>query len=234
MSNTTTPSLLLIGASRGLGLAMAEAFVERGWRVVGTVRGSGRTGLHDLADRHPDRIAIEQVDVTDEAALAALGDRLAPRRFEMLFVNAGAVNRRLDDGRFDTSTDEFVRVLTTNALGPWRAVERLAPRVTDDGLIGVMSSGQGSLANNEKGGNEVYRCSKSALNMLMRSYAASAQAQGRSLLLMAPGWIRTEMGGPEAPASMDEAVPQVVDVVLAQRGRPGLRYLDRQGRTVPW
>jgi NAD(P)-dependent dehydrogenase (short-subunit alcohol dehydrogenase family) len=97
-----------------------------------------------------------------------------------------------------------------------------------------MSSGQGSIANNETGLREVYRGSKAALNMFMRSFAARQQGTGRAMVLMAPGWIRTDLGGPDAPFTMEEAVPSVVEVLLSRLGNAGLEYLDRFGKTVPW
>lgn len=228
------PTILLIGASRGLGLAMAAEFLKRGWRVVGTVRGEAPTKLHDLAAAHGDRLGIERLDITEPAEIAALRDRLAGRRFDILFVNAGTANARREQTMADISTAEFVRVMVTNALSPLRVVEGLQHLVPSDGMIGVMSSGQGSIANNTNGRYDIYRGSKAALNMYMRSHAARHAEAQRALVLMAPGWIRTELGGPDAPVGPDEAIPQVVDVLLAQRGKPGLRYLDREGRTVPW
>ncbi len=97
-----------------------------------------------------------------------------------------------------------------------------------------MSSGQGSIANNTNGVNDVYRASKAALNQAMASYAGRHANEGRALVLMAPGWIRTEMGGANAPFSVEEAMPQIAEVLVAQLGAAGLRYLDRNGRTVPW
>ena len=152
----------------------------------------------------------------------------------MLFVNAGTANHDQSETIADTSTEEFVRVMVTNALGVMRAVEGLQGLVRADGVIGVMSSGQGSIANNEKGGHEVYRGSKAALNQYMRSYAARHAGDGRALALMAPGWIRTELGGPEAPFSVEETIPELVDTLIAQQGREGLRFIDRHGATVPW
>jgi NAD(P)-dependent dehydrogenase (short-subunit alcohol dehydrogenase family) len=236
---TETPArppgeLLLIGASRGLGLAMAAEFVTRGWGVVGTVRGTARTGLHDLADAQPDHLAIEQLDITEPDQIAALRHRLAGRRFDVLFVNAGVAGRNPAETMADVSTDDFVRVMVANALSPIRVIEALQGLVATDGLIGVMSSGQGSVARNEGGRSDVYRASKAALNQAMRSYAARHAAEPRPLLLMAPGWIRTDLGGPNAPVGVEESIPLVVDCLLAKRGRPGLEYLDREGRTVPW
>lgn len=228
------PSMLLVGASRGIGLAMAEELLERGWDLVGTVRGGGRTGLHELAGSYPERLVIELVDVTRAEQLAALRERLAPRRFDALFVNAGTANPRPDDTMADIDTEEFVRVMVTNALGPMRCLEMLDGLVRPAGLVGVMSSGQGSVANNQQGGRELYRASKAALNMLMRSYAARQRGSGRSLLVLAPGWIRTELGGPDATFTLEQAVPDIVDCLLAKRERPGLEYLDRNGKVVPW
>ncbi len=97
-----------------------------------------------------------------------------------------------------------------------------------------MSSGQGSLANNTNGNYELYRGSKAALNMFMRSFAVRQADTGRAFVLMAPGWIRTHLGGPDAPLTIEESIPSLVNVLLAKRERPGLEYLDRLGRTVPW
>ena len=233
-SSDKAGALLLIGASRGIGLAMAGEFVERGWTVVGTVRGDARTGLHDLADRHAGRISIERLDMNEPDEVASLRSRLSGRSFDMLFVNAGTANADQEETIADVSTEEFVRVMVTNALSPMRAIEALQDRVAADGVIGVMSSGQGSVANNEKGGHEVYRGSKAALNMYMRSYAARQADNPRALVALAPGWIRTGLGGDKAPFSLEETVPDIVSVLIAQAGRPGLRYLDRFGKDVPW
>ncbi len=101
------------------------------------------------------------------------------------------------------------------------------------GLIGVMSSGQGSVSNNTNGMREVYRGSKAALNQFMRSFAARQAGTQRALVLMAPGWAHTELVGPDARLTIEESIPSLVNVLLAKQGRPGLEYLDYLGRTVP-
>jgi NAD(P)-dependent dehydrogenase (short-subunit alcohol dehydrogenase family) len=233
-SNQTVPTILLIAASRGLGLAMAAEFLKKGWNVVGTVRsGSGRTKLHDLADEFTGRLDIETLDICEQTQVAALRERLSGRTFEMLFVNAGTTNNEKDTIG-EVTTQEFVRVMVTNSLCPMRVIESLQDLVAPDGLVGVMSSGQGSIANNVTGMREVYRGSKAALNQFMRSYAARNSETRRAMVLMAPGWVRTELGGPDAHLSIDESVPNLVNVLLKKKGNAGLEYLDYLGRTVPW
>jgi NAD(P)-dependent dehydrogenase (short-subunit alcohol dehydrogenase family) len=234
--NSRSPhhTVLLIGASRGLGLAMVKEYLNMGSQVVATVRSTERTGLHDLQEKTAGQLEIEHIDITVPQHIVDLHERLASRTFDLLFVNAGITNDRAEDTIADISTEEFSRLMATNALSPMRVIEALEDLVAPDGTIAVMSSGQGSIANNERGGFEVYRGTKAALNMFMRSYAARHHDDPRTLLLMAPGWVKTQLGGPKARLTIDESIPNLVKVVDAQHGGGGLQFLDYRGETVPW
>ena len=232
-STQKVPTILLIAASRGLGLAMAGEFLKKGWNVLGTVRaGSDQSKLETLAKQFEGRLEIETLDICEQAQVTALRERLSGRSFEMLFVNAGVTNNPQET--IGDATEEFIRVMVTNSLCPMRVVEGLQGLVTPDGLIGVMSSGQGSVTNNVKGMREVYRGSKAALNQFMRSYAARQAGTPRAMVVMAPGWVQTEMGGTQAPLTIGESIPNLVNVLLEKQGNAGLEYLDYLGRTVPW
>lgn len=229
---TSPTSALIIGSSRGLGLGLAEEYLKRGWNVVGTVRASRRTALHEVAERSGGRLEVENVDVAQLETIAALSKRLAGRRFDVLFVVAGV--GRAEDAVATVSDEEFGRYMITNALGPMRVIKALYPLVSERGVVGAMSSGLGSVANNETGGWEVYRASKAALNIMMRSFAARHAEEGRGFVVIAPGWVRTDMGGPRASTSVEENVPGIVDAIASQVGKTGIQFLDYRGRVVPW
>jgi NAD(P)-dependent dehydrogenase (short-subunit alcohol dehydrogenase family) len=233
MSATASKTALIIGASRGLGLALAREWLDRGWSVIATVRGSAQTELHKLAERSAGKLAIETLEVTDQDALKALKKRLTGGRIDLLFVNAG-VSLGAGDRVDAISTDEFNRVMTTNALSPMRIIEELGDLVRPEGTIAAMSSSLGSVSLNESGGWEVYRASKAALNTLMRSYAVRHAGEDRSLALVDPGWVRTDMGGAQANLSIEESIPGVVDALEARAGKPGLHYFNYRGDSVPW
>lgn len=237
-----THTVLIIGASRGLGHAMAGEFATRGWRVIGTVRDETvHTPLHELSDHAAGRVSVERLDMNKPEELTALHQRLAHgqdgAQIDILLLNAGTTAAQ-QTPIGEVSPADFLHVMTTNVLGPMRVIETLEHLVAPGGLIAAMSSGQGSITNNTAGGREVYRASKAALNMSMRSFVArQASTSGgadRAYLLVAPGWIRTDLGGAEAPYTIEESTPILVDLLISRLGQPGLAYLDRFGDTVPW
>jgi len=226
--------VLVVGASRGLGEAIVEEYVARGAHVVATVRGDAPNPLRAFAATRPGDVEVEQVDVTAQGDLVALRERLAPRMFDVLFVVAGVSLAPQEQPGADIADADFDTMMRTNVLGVMRTVETLQDLVPPTGTIAVMSSGQGSVSANTTGGFEVYRATKAALNQMFRSYAARHADEARSLLLLAPGWVRTAPGGPGASLEVGEAIPPLLDVVAAQRGRAGQQFLDRHGEPLPW
>jgi NAD(P)-dependent dehydrogenase (short-subunit alcohol dehydrogenase family) len=226
-------NVVVVGASRGLGLALAEAYLDRGARVVATVRGDAPVALQQLQSRTDGRLKTEIVDVTDREGLKQLRKRLDARRFDVVFVNAG-ICTDIDRTAAEIQPGNFVRMMLTNVLGAMQTVEILYDLLTPIGTIAIMSSGLGSVSENSTGAWGTYAATKAALNMMMRGFASRHQGDGHAMVLMAPGWVRTEMGGAGASLGIEDSIPRVVDTVAAQSGRAGLRYLDYQGRTVGW
>ena len=222
---------MVIGASRGLGLALVEEWLGRGWRVIATVRNPS-AALSALAGRFPGSLDIETVDIAHADQVRALRDRLGARTIDVLYINAG-IARAIAATPASISEEEFLDMMLVNALSPVRTAEILRDLVVPGGTIAIMTSELGSIADAQDGW-QLYSASKAALNMLMKKYAARHGADDHALLLVAPGWVRTEMGGRDASLSVEESIPHVVDTVEANRGRPGLRYVDRFDRPLPW
>jgi len=224
-------TLLLIGASRGLGRALAEEHLKRGWRVIASVR-SG-PALDALSTTYGDKLEVITLDATDWPAIDALGKDLEGRRIDLLLVNAGISGPiTLPIGEVDP--DVFASVIMTNALAPLRIIDRLADLVPSEGTIAVMSSDLGSVSRNTVATWEAYRMSKAALNMGLRSLSIRRRAEGRTYLALCPGWVRTDMGGANALLSIEESIPRLTDVIAARTGDKGVAYVNYQGRDVDW
>jgi NAD(P)-dependent dehydrogenase (short-subunit alcohol dehydrogenase family) len=231
VNELTQQKALVVGASRTIGAGLVRELAARGWDVTGTVRGDARTELHALADTAGGRIRVEQLDITDDDGIASLRGRCAEGSLDLLFVNAGVADP--DEPVGTVSADVFTEVMITNALAPLHVIEGLSACVKPHGTIGVMTSTQGSISLNERGGHEVYRASKAALNQLMRSYAARHGTE-RTLLLMDPGWVQTDLGGEGAPLSVADSVSGVVTTIERHAGATGLQFRDHRDHLVPW
>lgn len=228
-----TRTALIVGASRGLGFALAKEYLARGWQVIATVRSKPSADMQQAQANAQGRLTIEHVDINDAAQVEALHVRLHTRHLDLLFVSAGIEsNPEVPIGQ--VNTEVFTKVMINNALSPMRFIDAFHDLVQPNGTIVAMSSGLGSVANNTDGGWEVYRASKASLNTLMRSYAARQFDDPRTYLLMDPGWVRTDMSGPEAPLGVEDSIPRVVDVLEANAGKGGVRFLNYRGQTVAW
>lgn len=228
-----TRTALVVGASRGLGLGLATELYGRGWSVIGTARDRSRAeGLEQLAAGSGGRVEIESIDIDNEQDLEAMAGRLKGRKLDLLFVNAGISGSQ---NPIERSTDEdLLRVLRTNAIAPIRIAQRLLPQVVDGGSIAFMTSLMGSITDNGSGGFDLYRISKASLNMLTRSFfATGTKDRNVTVLSLHPGWVRTDMGGPAAPLTVQESVQGLAGVLEAKHGRKHL-FLDYRGRELPW
>ena len=221
---------MVVGASRGLGLALVEEWLGRGWRVIATVR-NNPDGLDALAGRFPGEPGLETVDIAHAGPVRALRDRLGGRQLDVLFINAG-IARAIERRRCSVDEEDFLDMMLVNALSPVRAAEILGDSCRPGGTIAIMTSELGSIAN-ATGGWQLYSSSKAALNMLMKGYAARPPGRPRAAA-RGTGLGPHRDGRREATLSIEESIPLVVDMVEANRGKPGLRYVDRFNKAIPW
>lgn len=228
------PLALIIGANRGIGLGVVRELLRRGWSVTATARQPDRaTELADLATSHPGRVTIQPLDIDDPAQLDGFAGRLAGRVFDAVLVNAGVAGpaHRSADA---ATAEEIGALMFTNAIAPIRLARQLVPLLQPKGsALAFTSSVMGSVERNT-GGHELYRASKAALNSLTRGLASELGERPIALLTLHPGWVRTDMGGPNAAVSVEDSASGMVDVLEQQKGRPGHRFLDYTGASIPW
>lgn len=231
MADQTAPQrrALIVGASRGLGLGLAEAFSERGWQVVATQRAASP----DLERLGGTGVRVETADIDDDASVEALHRRLAGEKFDLVFVVAGVATES-DKPLHMVARAVSARVYLTNAVSPILFAEAFADRLAPGGTLAFMSSVLGSVALNEDGGWENYRASKAALNTNARSFAVRHTDRDYGILLLHPGWVRTDMGGAEADLDVETSVDGMVAVIEAFAGRRDVAYLDYRGETLAW
>jgi len=231
----TSKWALVVGASRGLGLGLAAELQHRGWNVLATVRDeAGERRLEKLAKKPGGEIRVEHLDINDDRQIAALRRRLDGLEFELVFVNAGISLKGRSDAASATR-EEAAAVFMTNAVSPLRIAHAFLDRVRGGpGTIAFMSSGLGSVANKTDSYSELYSASKAALNSLSRSLAASLGRRRVTVLAVAPGWVRTDMGGRGAPLSVEDSVRGIVDVLETRAGTGRHGFVDYRGRDVEW
>jgi NAD(P)-dependent dehydrogenase (short-subunit alcohol dehydrogenase family) len=228
----TKPSILIIGASRGIGLGLVGEYLSRGWNVIATERHPSSTStLGQLAQNSAGSLRIEAIDINLPEQIVALFKRLQEEEFDALFVNAGVIDRSQSIAQI--STEAFNHLMLTNVLSPLRTIEALANLVKPQGTISVMSSLMGSISENTTGGAEAYRASKAALNSLLRSYEVRVNNQ-QTLLALHPGWVKTEMGGPDAPVEIEQSVKGLADTIEQRSGKSGLVFVDFQNQQIAW
>lgn len=220
-------SVLITGASRGLGRGLAERYAGEGWRVHAVARQAG-----DL-ETVPG-ITAHELEITDRKAIATLRTRFAEEKLDLLINNAGVWGPKAQDlGPQDA--EAWMEAFRVNAMCPYFVSEALLdPLARGRGRIVTITSGMASITNNTVGGDYVYRSSKAAASMVMRSLSRDVALRGITVITLDPGWVRTEMGGPEAPLSIDESVGAMHRTIEGLTSRDNGKYLNLYGNEVPW
>lgn len=222
-------TVLITGANRGIGLELARQYAGDGWRVIGTARTpDSATELRDSGAE------VMQLDVTDPGSVERLARQLDGRPIDLLINNAGILPmmRTLDDIDFDA----FERALSVNTIGPIRVSRALLAnlRAGETRKIVNISTDLGSIAGNTDGGFYGYRESKTALNMFTKSLAAELADEGFICIVLHPGWVQTDMGGPQAPLQASESVRGMRDVIGRLTPADSGAFWAWSGERLPW
>jgi NAD(P)-dependent dehydrogenase (short-subunit alcohol dehydrogenase family) len=227
---TSQKTALVIGASRGLGLGLTKELAARGWKVTATVRDPAKAA--DVKNAGP-AVSTATVDIDDSASVNALVESLEGKSFDLVFVNAGVYGPG-HQSALEATAEELGALFKTNAISPLALARRLAGRITTGGVLAFMTSHMGSVADNTSGGADLYRASKAALNSMTRSFVPTLEGKGVTVLSMHPGWVKTDMGGPDAMLDVETSVKGLVDQIEKKAGSGGHHFLDYEGTVLAW
>ena len=219
------PIVVIVGANRGIGFELARQLKDRGESVVAVCRKAS----DELAEL--DVEVIEGVDVTDERSLARLVKALGNRTIDVLINNAGVLS---DESLIDLDTDRIRRQFEVNSLGPLRVTAALRGNLGTGSKVAIVTSRMGSIADNTSGGRYGYRMSKAAVNMAGRSLAHDLKEAGVAVVVLHPGFVRTDMTGHQGlidpPESAAGLIARIDELTLETTGS----FRHTNGETIPW
>ena len=223
------PTVLITGANRGLGLEFARQYRQDGWIVIGTARKPGNANELKATGAE-----VVQLDVLDEHSVEAMADLLEGKPIDLLINNAGIFPR--ESAILNVDLDDYSRTLAVNTLGPVRITQALLDnlREGDKKQIVNMSSALGSIGDNSRGGFYGYRESKAALNMFTKTLAAELGPDSFICLAIHPGWVATDMGGPNAPLTAEQSVAAMKAVIDGLTADDNGGYRAYTGEPVAW
>lgn len=221
-------AILITGASRGVGLALAQAYAAAGDTVLAAMRNP--SDAKDL----PDGCEAITLDVADPVSVAAMAEALQGHPIDVLINNAGVQGTKPQTA-LETNFDGFAEALAINTIGPLRVTQALLPnlRAATNAKIGIVTSRVGALAVGGTG-NVGYRASKAAANKMTQCLAFELQPEGIAAVAIHPGWVSTEMGGPEGPVTPEQSaagIKALLDgLTMAESGR----FWSYDGSEMPW
>ena len=230
-----TDTILITGCNRGIGLELANQYAAQGWRVHACCRNPDQaTALNRLGDDFSN-ITLHTLDIAKPGQVQALASRLRDCPIDILFNNAGIY------GPYDAvfgNTDEasWLECLQVNVIAQMKMMEAFVTHVAAGRhkLIAAMSSKMGSMADNGSGGSYIYRSSKAALNAVMKSAAIDLAPQGIKVAILHPGWVKTDMGGPNAEITATESVSSMRRILTTITPGNSGSFFDIDGSIIPW
>lgn len=226
------PTILITGAGRGLGLEFSRQYAADGWKVIATCRDPA--AAKDLKEMEGD-VHIHPLDVTDHSAVDTLARKLRREAIDVLLNNAGVHGPR-PSRLGGIGYDAWPGLFEINAMAPLKVCESFIDHVVagDLKIMAAISSRMGSLVDNNSGGSFIYRSSKAALNAVMKSVSVDLAGRGITTIVLHPGWVRTDMGGPSALIGADESVSGLRQVIAGLKPSDNGKFFNHEGAEIPW
>lgn len=226
--------VLVTGANRGIGLEFVRQYAGDGFRVIACCRDPLKpTVLTSLAASSGGKISVHALDVSNLSQIERLASELKDRAIDLLINNAGSYPH----GSFASiNYDEWQKAFLINTMAPMRMVECFVEQVASSRLrkIVTLSSKMGSIADNDSGGSYPYRTSKAAVNMVMKNLAIQLKPRGIAICTLHPGWVKTDMGGANAPIDVQKSVSGMRAVIDRLSIDNTGRFIAYDGQEIPW
>jgi NAD(P)-dependent dehydrogenase (short-subunit alcohol dehydrogenase family) len=222
------PTVLITGTNRGIGLELARQYAAEGWRVHACLRDPASGGALKAIQGD---IRLHELDVTDEDQIDRLAKELAGEAIDLLINNAA-----LGGPEDDTDPDEWSEVFRVNSIAPVRILQAFLPHLAlaKDPRVLNVTSRMGSIGDNSRGGSYAYRSSKAALNAAMKSFAIELKPKGITIAVMHPGWVQTDMGGPDAPVPVTTSAEGLRRTIAQMKPADTGAFYNYDGAPIPW
>lgn len=236
-------TILITGANRGLGLGLVEEYAKDGWKIIATSRNPNNSDeLLELANKNENNIEILQLDVENLKSISDLSQVLQNTPIDVLANVAGYYGKKIvsEPGGLQefgsTDYEDWQRIIKVNIFGPMKICETLINNIElgNDKKIITLSSIIGSIGGNDQGMMYAYRVSKAGVNAIMRSMAIDLKDKGIICIPLHPGWVRTDMGGPNADIDTKTSVEGMKRVIDSLSIKDSGRYMVYDGSELPW
>ena len=228
--------ILVTGANRGLGLGLVKKFLKNNEKVICTTRNFSKSKELILCkEKYNDNLEICELDLLDKDSPNILSNFLGNEPIDLFINNAGVIGHSAQHFK-SVSLNHWLEVLKVNLITPLLITQSIIKNIekSSERKIYFISSKVGSIQDNKSGGMYVYRSSKTALNQIVKSLSIDLKPIGISVISLHPGWVRTEMGGPNALISVEESVNGMFGVISNTNISNSGQFLNYDGTEIPW
>jgi len=229
-------NVLITGTNRGIGLQMVKSAVNKQWRVFACCRNPHEADkLSEVTRMSGGLVSMHVLDITDKAQIQALAYELRNETIDILINNAG-VYGSMEHSFGHVDEEDWLKTFRINTIAPMQVSEAFVENIarSEKKLIATLSSKMGSMADNGSGGSYIYRSSKTALNAVMKSMSIDLKSRGISCVMLHPGWVKTDMGGPHAEITARESVNQMFHTLENVTPDDSGSFYEVDGSIIPW